>query len=461
MECLVYCSCSQRETDYQRILDQPLRIHDLNSLLFCPSCQSPKCKYCYQTQYIKKYCINCTTDYSTTNELICNRKCFTCPECDSMLSIVVLDNNGGKVFKFNCGFCSYTYTTQIILKPRSIYNIIKNEYRTDNINYDFFNKIVKMHKYKLNYEILNDQIVRQVKNKSLSSTSKDLLTRLEKQGLDPSDDSNILELDKILHILSTSSPLNISHQSASTYTGLYKTGITLFNTQDFNIGNGKKFPVPKRLVTRDSIKCCDCNQILQYPSEEPITSKTISKFVTKFYANEFMPALTLTPLVGSEFLQPFENNIQYTFLVNVINPLSLSCHITLSCPESYKIKATDIQVIIPKRDLILGPYHTGDHPIRSIPTAHLTNATRISRAELSIRKSKMSIDNEDGDDTLSLVQQNDNWGCLPIKLTFKGSLPNLMIPIYVNIKSKLPNEISTLGLSKKELSFGYWVILKQ
>lgn len=377
------------------------------------------------------------TDYTNSNEVHCTRNCFSCPECESMLSIRISDDfvgeKKGKKFEFTCTFCDYTYDSQVILKPKSVWNIVKDDHNQKVSDVESFNRVKGYYKNLVNYESLTDQMVKDLKA-GREVTSPRNLEHLKAYNLDI---DNAGELDKLKYLLDHLELEEDRYQP----TEPLNNGITILQ---------KPFPVPRKLLTRETIKCCDCSQILQIPNDEMISTK----FVSRFSASDYIPSINISPMINQPW--PVWQNGNYTLLVTIVNPLKSSVVVTLSAPSSIPNKGI-IHSTIPVSEITLGPYNDKDHPIRSIPTVHLTKNTKLSRAEIIMRTGR--IGPQSTNQIESLIEKSDNWGCLPIELTLEQT-EDITIPIYVSVKTKLPDSIKSLSLSRSELSFGFWTVIE-
>lgn len=477
----VYCPCST-QIDYNDVIGNPSKYNSINELSFCPSCQDVRCKYCYQREYTMKYCSSCMTDYTTTKEVHCTRNCFVCPQCESMLSVSVsnkiVDSQSGKQFTFQCVTCDYHYDSEIILKPKSVYNIVKEEYQSYNTS--FFNDIRTYYKHKMNYDTLSHQLTKDIAkgkyNKKLS-VSKDIMNRLKHMNINSMDDL-LIEIDKLKLTIDQTKPQPFNDngdieaakrvllkESMDITTNLLPhTGTTIFkpklNTSLVN--SPKQFPVPKVLCGRTSIKCTKCHHDLLIPNEEMLSTK----FNTKFNANEFLPLITITPKLREQFPSCLEPEKHYIMLLNLVNPMPYSTKVKLSTPSSFNLKDNcTVHVTLPVTHLRIGGHISKDHPIKTIPTPYLTQETKISRTELVMRLGKLNENrsNDTSTDFIeSLVEFSHNWYLVPIEIGVtkaSHSVQDFKIPIYCSIQCSLPESIKSLGLSKPELSFGYWCVV--
>lgn len=455
----IYCSCAAKTT-YEQVLDNPERYHDIHSLSFCPSCQTPKCKYCYQTDVFHKYCSSCMTDYSDTSDVHCTKNCFVCPECNNMLAITVRDETKdgetGKQFTFTCSICDYHYITDIITKPKSIFNIIRSEAsRTEHRR--LFNRIFQMHNHRLNYELLYEDMLKKLKRGQRYKGMKiDVVRKLKQMELEvPGEDGNI---DELKLLLESNDPEFV--QDDEDVVIRFDTE-TVFN---YSVNSGlpltRRFPIPKRLTSRNILKCIDCSTRLLTPSSELLSTK----FVDRWNANEYIPLITASPLINQKLPDFVEVGTSYKFLLNIVNPLPHLVDISLSCPFEYDIGQSKIQASIPISNLKIGAYDSKDHPIRSIPTPYLTKETKVSRAELVMRLGRLNgqrFADSSMDYMETLVDQNDNWGLVPFEITVKDAKEHceFLVPIYLSIQSRLPESIKALGLRKAQVKLGVWQVI--
>ncbi|CAH6722182.1 hypothetical protein CLIB1444_08S03730 [[Candida] jaroonii] len=378
------------------------------------------------------------TDYTNSNETHCVKNCFSCPECESMLSIRVKDDmvedRKGKKFCFTCTFCDYSYNSEVILKPKSVWNIVKDEHTKSVKDVISFNKAKSYYTNLLNLETLTDQTVRDLKlGKEVSSPKSLEHLKTYNLNIDNADDT-----DKLKYLIDhmefeKDEYQNEPHQNS---------GVSILQNP---------FPVPRKLITRETMKCCDCSQVLQLPNEEMISTK----FICKFTASDYIPTINISPMINHSW--PTWQKGNFTLLVNIINPLRSSVTVTLSSPSSVTTGNGTINTTIPVSEITIGPYNDKDHPIRSIPTPFLTKSTKLSRAEIVMRTGRIGA--QSTNQIESLIEKSDNWGCLPIELTLEDTC-DIRIPIHVSVKTKLPDAIKSLKLSRPELLFGFWTVIE-
>lgn len=465
---LVYCGCSPKRVDFNDVIGDSRRYHDINSILFCPACQSVKCKFCTKSDIHTKYCCSCMSDYSSTNEVHCTRNCFICPKCDSPLAISLsdhkIDGTVGKQFSFSCTFCDFSYETKIITKPKSILNIIRGEYAENNDLEEYFNLISTMHKHKLNFETLAEQMLKDLKRGiKYKGISIDAIRHIKDMKISIPQDENPETLDSVKLKLDENKPVVLDDREVLTIERSFPCteGFMMFNAFNSNLQDSKPLlPVPKRLTTKSIKTCCDCNHILLMPSEEVLSTK----YNIKWNANDYLPLISISPLLDQSIPTTIESGKLYTFLINIINPLAAPIMINLSSPSTYNQKKSKVQTTIPVSTITVGEYNPKDHVIRGIPTSYLTKETKISRAERVMRIGRLSSlrSNDTSIEFIeTLVEKNDNWCLLPIEVVVESEqeLDTISIPIFVNVQSKLPDNIKQLKLLKRDLSYGFWSIL--
>ncbi|EGV66377.1 hypothetical protein CANTEDRAFT_100540 [Yamadazyma tenuis ATCC 10573] len=472
----IYCSCSSRQATYTEVIENSKRCHSIHDLSFCPSCQVPKCKYCIQSQMTKKFCANCMRDYSNTDAIHCSN-CSTCPLCASMLTVSLSDRevNGvvGKEFNFVCTGCDFVYGTDVITKPKSIFDIVKSEYHESNELSSLFSTSIELYKNRAKLEILNAQLVKDIKKgHKYKGASIDLIKKLEQMDLTVPEQNDFSQLDKLQLLLSSIKPepideyedvAQIDNQRIIKNQQMH-SNVSLFSTyMNNNIVRppASMFPNPMCLTSRNAQRCCDCSHNLLVPSDDLLSTK----FEEKWNANDYLPILGVSPIINKEFQENLVSGKSYTFLVNIINPLPFSVDINLSVPHEYQSDSASINATIPVSDIKIGGLHPKDHIIRGIPTPYLTRETKLSRAELVMRLGKLNS-NRNADTSLdvtdSLVDRNDNWCSIPLEVSI-GSKPTMLgalkIPIFLTLQSRLPEIIKEKGLSKKTLSCGVWYVV--
>lgn len=386
-----------------------------------------------------------------------------------MLAISVkddtLDGVSGKRFTFKCGFCEYQHATQVITKPKPILAIVREEYQRENDHHRLFQAAKDMYANKLNYEVLQEQLVRDLgAGKKFKGASLDVIQKLKKMNLSVPLDDNFSEIDRIKMELESNQPESLDEEGDEKESVFgdpgQVSGLTMFKPSlNSNLpSTDQQYPIPKLLTSRYSLKCCDCNHDLLVPTDELLSTK----FLTKWNANDHLPLVTISPLINQKFPQVFESGLN-TFLINIVNPLPFLVGLNVSVPSEVEINGTRIQSTIPQSNIRIGGYNSKDHPIRGIPTPYLTNETRVSRAELVMRLGKLNTarNNDTSIDMLeSLIEKSDNWYLLPIEIIVESPpVTSLKVPIFVTLQSKLPDAMRKLELSKRELSFGYWTVV--
>ncbi|KAG7195515.1 uncharacterized protein KQ657_003278 [Scheffersomyces spartinae] len=448
----IVCSCEGGATS---AIEKVQYDHRMGSLFFCPSCQTLKCPECCAHHLESRLCTNCGTDYidsGTTS--VCDKNCFVCPLCSSDLLIHgsnTLDNNGvqGKSFTFKCGFCDYSYVTSVITTPRPLHRILNSERKRNLIHHKLFD------------------------------TFRLTLT----QDPDKSGSySQIREKDEIRQKLSQ---LNISHENTKDSSETERYPIDL--EQDYAMANERKlstkqtrnysadilnqsiynrpthnelYPLAASLTLRWSHSCLACHTILDKPSP-----KDSNKFITKWNAIDFLPAIDFTypHLYISCGGSPNE------FMIHFRNPMGQKVHLNISStyvvPECYVNKSGfEVQVSFPISKFSVGPNTEATDLIKSIPTALLTKNTVQARVEYQERLTRKQ---EQGLEVLdNILDSQYNWCLIPLNITclIKSIQPisdtsntvHIKLPLYVTMTSKLPEPIKQLTSLKETLNVGYW-----
>lgn len=390
-----------------------------------------------------------------------------------MLLIAVNDEtrNGvaGKQFDFKCGMCEYCYSTEVITKPKSLLNIIKEEYNTNNSFHDAFLALRTLYQDKLHHEALNEQMVKDLNHgKKYKGVPLDVIQKLKQFNVSAPLDESINDLDKLKLKLESNSPITLDEEEDAAEVSRRMS--RMLTSVDSNLDIFKAtmlrtqlVPIPKQLTSRNTLKCCDCNHDLLVPSDELLSTK----FLTKWNANEYLPSLTISPLINHKFPESFESGKLYFMLMNIVNPLPFLATLNISIPSEFGGGSDfSVQATIAESSIKVGGYNSKDHPIRAIPTPYLTQNTKVSRAELIMRLGKINSNNNHDvsvDVMESLVEKSDNWYLVPLELTLQSLVPkridDLKIPVFATVNSRIPEIMKQLGLSKGELSFGYWTII--
>ncbi|KAL6449710.1 DCTN4 Dynactin subunit 4 [Candida maltosa Xu316] len=398
-----YIYCSDLPIDLTSIDTNFL--YPLGDLYFCPICQFPKPSYQTFSKIEYKFCSNCLTNYTDqTSRTTCGKNCFMCPRCDSNLTIKMNDfEKNGKSFEFGCVFCEYKYSTRIVYQPKSLMNIIKDEMD------DGF------------HVMCND-----IKNEVLKYQGNDY--------------KSVKQSDQVLKNLEL---MNINKKEKQV---------------DVNPNDHKLYPRLKKLSTKKTLRCLDCNNLVVSPLIEP-SLPTSNKFTVKFNAIDYLPTITMSKIRNDNS----SSTNQLIMLIHFINPLSNQVYLNISLPSSVPTKdgKSTIKFTIPKNEFTLGA--ASSNIINNIPSALLTTNTVISRSELILRKGDQMYKEAPSVDEIeenldNFIEVGSNWYTTPIIITSDNPLTDINIPIHVSLKSEIPPESLTKITNK--FSLGYWNILK-
>ncbi|KAG7663773.1 uncharacterized protein J8A68_002633 [[Candida] subhashii] len=303
------------------------------------------------------------------------RNCFTCPECSSNLSISLTDHEeNGKSFRFNCVYCEWGYVTDVVYKPKSLHYILRDEMEKDP---DGFQKLCG-----------------EIKKGVLNSENFEF-----RKSRDESDD----QIRKNLELMMKKSADVEQRQEE----------------EELEVEPIKKYPIAKKLTTKKTIRCLDCNTILQ--SQTP-TSPTINKYTVKFNAIDYLPNIHISNL----FNHPeklLTKSIKYwkstqILLLHFINPMTTKMHLNISIPSTFEINGTvSVSSTIPKNEFTLGP--TIPNLIKTIPTALLNINNPIGKSELILRKGDVLYKPPPGNDEIEenlneYIERGINWCSVPI-----------------------------------------------
>ena len=512
-ECKVYCPCFEEELEpsYGDTKTKlPLMIshnganHDIGDLFFCPTCQGHKCTACCQANIESKYCSNCMTDYTESNEVVCTKSCFSCPLCDSGLTISAIDSlcddKDGKIFKFKCLYCEYQYSTATILKPRSLVSIIRSEKNSRDGGYaslfaKFREKFVDQqtlmklendqHKKKKNVPQLSSEVMKKLKDLELSNLADSmtdssdeievLKNKINQNGLVTIDENQ--DMDGVSQIASKDCLgdfVNLVQQSK--YNNFYSTisngSIVSIPNKILNPKAADQVPIPKKLVSKISYTCLKCGQILLMPHKEP----SLIKLLTKWNAIDFLPMLRISSLINKEYPKSLQIGKLYDLLINVINPLPVDIDMVITTMSQVSLEflsdpLLNLQVTLPvSRIKIRGQKQKKDPNsiVKSIPTPFLTKNTKLSRTELIMRLGKLNSARNCSDDSFEVpditVDKGDNWCLMPFNISVESSdlqnpLASIQIPFYITIKSQVPESIQNLKVPNLHLSYGFWTVI--
>lgn len=511
-ECKVFCPCFEQEaeTRYENSNTKlPVMIthndanHAIGDLFFCPTCQGHKCKACCQVNVESKYCSNCMTDYTDSNEVVCTKNCFSCPLCDAGLAISAIDSRcdekDGKIFRFKCLYCEYQYSTATILKPRSLVNIIRSEKKSGDGGYaSLFSKfhenfvdqqsLMKLEgkqRVKKNVPRLSSEVLQKLKDLELtnladsvkdSSDEADVLrTKIGLNGLIAIDESQ--DLDNASQIASKNSLESfVTLEQQSKYGNFYSTinngSLMTIQSKILNPKASKQVPIPKKLSSKKSYKCLKCRQVLLMPHKEP----SLIKLLTKWNATDFLPMLRISGLINKEYPNSLQVGKLYDLLINIINPLPVDIDMVITTMPQVSLEflsdsLLNLQVALPVSHLKIGGHKQKKDIgsiVKSIPTPFLTKGTKISRTELILRLGKLNSSHNSSDDSLEVsditVDKGDNWCLIPININVESSdlqqsLIDIKMPFYITTKSQVPQSIQDLNLPSLHLSYGFWTIL--
>lgn len=398
----IYC-CSNIPIDLTHNVIDSNFLYPLSDLYFCPICQYPKSKYQTFAKITYKFCSNCLTNF-TRNEKItkCFKNCFMCPKCLSNLKIKMNDcDNDGKSFSFECCYCEYTYETNVVYKPKSLVNIIKDEMN------DGFHRFC-------------DDI---------------------KNG-----------------VLANDEPLIQSEQTKKNLQLMMNKNLSPIQPKENHLPNDRKlYPVSKTLTTKKTLRCLDCNNLLFSPLVENIPS-TINKFEVKFNAIDYLPTIMMSNLLNDN--RPWNNTTQI-MLIHFINPLLVKLHLNISIPS----ELNNVKLTIPINKFTIGELpnkKSGGGLIKNIPTALLTMNTIISKSELILRKGDVAFKNvpsvEEIEENLdNYIERGINWYTIPIIINNTDLNQELKIPVHVGLNSDVVPEL--LKKTTNKFSLGYWNII--
>lgn len=512
-ECKVYCPGSDNEvetrygdanTNLPMMITHDSANHVIGDLFFCPTCQGQKCTACCQVNIESKYCSNCMTDYTESNEVVCTKSCFSCPLCDSGLAISAIDSRcddkDGKIFKFKCLYCEYQYSTATILKPKSLVNIIRSEKKSRDGGYaSLFAKfhenfvdqqtLMKLennqHKMKKNVPRLSGEVLQKLKDLELSNladsmtTSSDeievLRNKINQNGLVAIDENQ--DLDDVSQIASKDSLDSfVKLEQQSKYSNFYSTisngSLVSIPNKISNPTAADQVPIPKKLVSKKSYTCLKCRQVLFMPHKEP----SLIKLLTKWNAIDFLPMLRISSLINKEYPKSLQFGNLYDLLINVINPLPVDIDMVITTMSQVSLEflsdpLLNLQVTLPVSHVKIKGQKQKKDPnsiVKSIPTPFLTKNTKLSRTELIMRLGKLNSARNSSDDSFEesdiTVDKGDNWCLIPFNISFESSglqnsLVTIKIPFYITTKSQVPESIQNLKLPNLHLSYGFWTVI--
>lgn len=453
VESTVICSCNQ--IDSSNVL-RGIQ-HKLADLYFCPNCQTTKCHNCCLYNIEGKFCPNCLAQFRS-KETHCTKNCFSCPLCTSNLSISVsngeIDGKKGKQFKFKCTFCEFQYDTELVTKPKPLTSIIREEIRHKDEFTSLFYRFLeylkdngKIGSQSISHEpILDDEVVKKLDMLNLSH-----LTRLnENTRIKTRMKENLaVNLDLEADIKSAKNLAQIKKYSDLDTSNNYRRSNAIYDSKI-----NKNFPIPRKLHTKKSYRCSNCNQYLLLPKVDSL------KFEVKFNAVDFTPTINISKLPEPKVLKA---GTQCDFLLNFYNPQDSPIIVLISTVPSIKINnCVNGTIALPVPDFTINGVPKVKNFIHSIPTSLLTSNTAISRAENMFRMGKSLSKGQEGNLEESL-EAGVNWCLVPVSLVLDdGNLDSsqnrLQIPLFIRVNSILPSSLEG-KTNHTELSYSYWSVI--
>lgn len=411
---LVVCSC------HAHLLPQrlPPRLRP-GDVMFCPACQTPRCRECCSYEIECKFCANCLHDYTESSTHHCTRTCFDCPECGSGLSLGVSDaeKNGtpGKVFSFTCLYCEYRFTTSTIVKPKPLHAIVRSETCAD----PYYGTFHKLHDV---------------------ATDRAKLLDLEKKVT-----------ERTPTLVGLRRP-ELREARKSIYNAMDDLKKRVSLSIDPPLAKGR-FPRPKRLTAKACYKCPSCQAPLVKPAPGPVSAK----FLSRWNAIDYMPSLQITGVGSHPLTTSLTKNTPATYTLVVENPMPHEISIKVAILSELRAPFTqgEAQLSLP---VTTATVHAADDTIKSVPTPMLTEHTKASRAERLMRRAAMPGPDDSIDDIP--LDRGPGWVGLPFSILVNDAGPlELAVPFYVTVELKLPDSIRRLKLDKRGLKYGFWVIV--
>lgn len=398
------CSCKNK-TESTVAIPAALRGTKLTlpDLYFCPKCLVLRCNECCIIETVAKYCVNCMTDYSDSpGTTRCIKNCFECVKCSSPLAITALDVGKGKQFTFNCGYCDYSYETEVITKPIPLLKHLRAKADPR------FSRLCEKYSHR-DSTTLTAQMEQKLQQMSLSAN-----TETKQQ----------FHLNRLGPNLQSLLP---------------------------------PLPTGKHLVAKRSYSCPGCNTKLL----DPVADPRLMKYLTKELALDILPLLAAK--IGPEELE-LEGDTQC--YLSVTNALPSNANITISTvekiPSTFNKTETELSVSLPVTSFAVSSRREKMGILESLPTQFLTDATAESRAE-KLTRSVTKGNRYSANYEANGLEKGANWATVPFSYSATedldcGILP--WLPFYVTIETRMPASMNrAITSSGIGLKLGFWALV--
>lgn len=309
--CPILCSCGFEPDNGVNWCE-----HDLVDLYFCPECKHHRCDNSCKFKIESKVCTGCNRDFTGSPELYCNRNCFVCPSCSSKIKVtasnVTSEDKPGKLFKFACDNCPYTYNTGVVTRPQPLRTILRGQLEIFNTFRQF-----QKHWTEDQYDYGQNMSPANLSNLKLSNISIPQLELTRSIAIDE-------EKDKLtLKIMGSEVRFDATQQK------------TKANLQ----------PLARLLAASCSVSCLECKHALLIPKD--------SGYSLKWKSIDYYPSIsviqdTLSLKVGSP----------HTLYFSIQNPLAEEVNISISLNEQVP-KTESIDTIIPVTSTTVTPKPRG------------------------------------------------------------------------------------------------------
>lgn len=368
-----FCQCMEPSKDDPP--DLPLSLsdlscfHDLPDLYFCPTCRHIRCDRCIQRQISYRYCPHCLRTTSKNGAVTCSRSCFPCPK--------------------SCG-------SHLTVKSESVHegdNFVGKQFTFEcpNCHWKYQSSLITKPQSvasivaSIGSEHLEKDSLRFNQLVDYYTSVKDRVRQERKQVKKMKRLHTSRFVEEIKSVDLPASP------SDTTATG--------------------SFPQLQTLRSKYEIRCKTCRKLLEIP---PSTASS-SKYKHTSNAIDYIPRISL--MKGNQ--------------LNFVNPSAEPVHIRLISPNS--------DVVLPCIEFDVGCFDQNSDLrslptyIKSIPTSELTDATKLSRAEL-LSRPIVTADSASVDP----IERGVNW-CTVLVTMDKPTV------ILVEVKTK------------KDFEFKFWV----
>lgn len=396
--CPILCSCGYEPGNWANWCE-----HKVADLYFCPHCKHHRCGNTCKFTIETKVCTGCNRDFTGSPELYCNRNCFVCPLCSAKIKVtasnVASEDKPGKLFKFACVNCPYTYDTGVVTRPQPLRTILRGQLQVSNVFRQF-----QKHWVKDQYEYGQKMSPASISNLKLSNISVPESELTKSISIDEDEDKQALKR--------MGSKVRFDATQPETRSNLQ--------------------PLARLLTASCSVPCSECNHVLLIPKD--------SGYTLKWNAIDYYPSIS----VNQDKLK-LKFGSSHTLYFSIQNPLSEDINISISFNEH-----------IPKHFLKEGSISTAI-PIKS---TKVTGYSKPRGSKIVPFHSPITHPNSLLDSIPS--GSGPGWCRLPIIVTVeKFELDNLhlKIPVHFSITTSRPLTVKVAGDTAQVWKYSAWYLL--